>query len=186
MGVATAYHEAGHVVAAWLLGFTALDVSIIRDRDSAGRVTIEPEEPSTCEAIARGDRWDTSRFIAEKRIMMLQAGEVAQRRYDPRSVRGHHSQSDRNISDVLLRQYAPDREKRDIEPHRLLLCNWTIHLIEQRWPLVEGVAETLLVRPELFGDQILDVLRTAHQERVQADASALMDVVEAIRQLRNG
>ncbi len=65
--------------------------------------------------------------------MILQAGDVAQRRYNSNSVRRSHSQDDLKKCRDLLRVFAPDVGKRDVGPHCLLMRNWTIHLIEQNW-----------------------------------------------------
>jgi hypothetical protein len=179
---ATAYHEAGHAVVAWCLDVEVGSATIVPDNDSAGHVNIEPEEPSTCAAICRGDPWDPSRLRAEKLVMRLQAGEVAQRRYNSYSVRRAHSKDDFKKCVGILRIYAPDEKKLDVMPHYLMLRKWTIHLIEQHWHLVEAVAKALLERRELSGTQILDVILAANRINVQA----LLDVAEIIRQMRNG
>ncbi len=173
---ATAYHEAGHAVVSWCLGLAVIGAAIAPDDVSAGHVNIEQEEPSTCDAIARGDRWHPARLQAEKRVMVLQAGEAARRRYNSRSVRLCHFQDDRKRCFTILRNYAPDEEKLDVMPHYLLLRKWTIHLIEQHWHLVEAVAKALLERRELSGTQVLDVILDANRINVQA----LLDVAEII------
>jgi ATP-dependent Zn protease len=180
----TAYHEAGHAVAAWHLGFKVLDASIIRDDESLGHVAIEPEEPSTCDAIARGDRWDTSRFIAEKRAMILQAGDVAQRLYNSKPVRRGHSQDDLKKCVALLRQYAPDERKLDISAHSQLLHTWTAHLIEQNWHLVEAVANALLDCPTLSGTRINEIIGKVEEEHRMMEVQPLLDAVQAIREMR--
>lgn len=175
---ATAYHEAGHAVVAWCLDLEVGSATIVPDNDSAGHVMIEPEEPSTCAAAVRGGPWHPCRLLLEKRVMVLQAGEVAQRCYNPHSVRRGHSQDDFKKCVDILRIYAPDEEKRDVMPHYLLLRKWTIYLIEQHWHLVEAVAKALLERRELSGAQILDVILDANRINVQV----LLDVAEIIRQ----
>ena len=180
----TAYHEAGHAVAAWHLGFKVLDASIIRDDESLGHVAIEPEEPSTCDAIARGDRWDTSRFIAEKRAMILQAGDLAQRLYNSKPVRRSHCQDDLKKCRDLLRVFAPDVEKRDVEPYCLLMRNWTAHLIEQNWHLVEAVANALLDCPTLSGTRINEIIGKVEEEHRMIEVQPLLDAVQAIREMR--
>jgi hypothetical protein len=174
---ATAYHEAGHVVVAWCLGKRVLRATIVPDDVSAGRVDIEPEAPSTCDAIVRGDRWDPARLQAEKLVMVLQAGEAARRRYNSRSVRRCHFQDDRQRCVTILRIYAPDEEKRDVMPHYLLLRKWTIYLIEQNWHLVEAVAKALLERRELSDIQILNAILDVNRINVQA----LLDAAGIIR-----
>jgi hypothetical protein len=178
---ATAYHEAGHAVVSLCLGLGVGRATIVPDDVSAGHVDIEPEEPSTCDAIVRGDRWHPARLQAEKRVMVLQAGEVARRRYNSRSVRLCHFQDDRRKCFTILRNYAPDEEKRDVMPHYLLLRKWTIYLLEQNWYLVEAVAKALLEDRELSGPQVLDVIRAANQRQPSINVQALLDAAEIIR-----
>ncbi len=179
---ATAYHEAGHAVVSWYLKVRVSRATIVRDNDSAGHVMVEPEEPSTCDAICRGDPWDPSRLRAEKRVMVLQAGEVAQRRYNPRSVRRHHSGDDYEKCVNILRIYSPDEEKLDVMPHYLLLRKWTIYLIEQHWHLVEAFAKALLKCRELSGTQVRDVINAANQNETRIKAQPLLAEADIIRQ----
>ena len=147
-----AYHEAGHAVMCWCLGLRVPGATVVPDEDSAGHVESLREKPSTYKGIDSGDRWHPSRLRLEKRVMILQAGEVAQRRYNSGSVRRVHSQDDFYKCRELLRKYAPDEKKLDIENHYLMLRKWTIHLIEQHWYLVEAVATALLE----CGEKIID------------------------------
>jgi hypothetical protein len=160
-----AYHEAGHAVAAWCLKLKVPSVTIVPDDDSAGHVESEREDQSICDAIDRGDRWDTSRFMAEKLVMGLQAGRVAQQRYSARSVRRRHYANDLSKCVALLLKYDPDRVKPNARLHRLLLDQWTESLIEQHWHLVEAVAEALLERRELSGTELLKVINDVNQQR---------------------
>ncbi len=178
---ATAYHEAGHAVVSWCLGFSVDRATIVPDNDSSGHVMIEPEKPSTCTDAVRGGLWHPSRLLLEKRVMLVQAGEVAQRRYNPRSVRRGHFRNDRRKCVDILRIYAPDEEKLDVMPHYRLLRNWTIYLIEEHWHLVEAVAKALLECRELSGTQVLDVIRSANQEQPSINVNALLDVAALIR-----
>jgi|GEM_PF-1004652 len=180
---ATAYHEAGHVVAAVCLGFEVEYVTIVPDDVSAGHTKIAPEEPSTCDAILRGDRWDPARFRAEKRVMVWQAGELAQRVHNSNSVRSHHFRTDRRNLE-LLRLYAPDEEKRDVKAHVGLLRTWTAHLISQHWPSVDAVANALLDCPTLFGARINEIIGRVEEEHRMMEVQPLLDAVEAIKAMR--
>jgi hypothetical protein len=121
----------------------------------------EREKPSTAFAIERGDVWHSSRFRAEKRVMRLLAGEVAQRRYNPRSVRWRHAESDRNQSLDILFKYSPYEDALDVNHHYEMLREWTVSLIEQHWHLVEAVAKALLEHRELSGTQVRAVIQAA-------------------------
>jgi hypothetical protein len=98
---ATAIHEAAHVV-----GAIRLEVGIGRHGAS-----IEPSEDYSGWAhIQKGfaGRPDVSsltptmRVRMENRVIATLCGEAAQRRYNPRSVRSYHGQSDRNRAVDLL------------------------------------------------------------------------------------
>ena len=158
---ATAYHEAGHAVAGLCLGLRVRHATIEPDGDSDGHVMSEREKPSTAFAIERGDVWHSSRFRAEKRVMRLLAGEVAQRRYNPRSVRWRHAESDRNQSLDILFKYSPYEDALDVNHHYEMLREWTVSLIEQHWHLVEAVAKALLEHRELSGTQVRAVIQAA-------------------------
>ena len=81
--IAAAYHEAGHAVAACRLGVRVRFATIVPDGDLGGQVKIGREKPSTWAAVSRGERWHPSRRRAERLVMFMQAGEVAQLRYNP-------------------------------------------------------------------------------------------------------
>jgi hypothetical protein len=161
---ATAYHEAGHAVVAACLGLGYSGISIVPDNDSWGRVTSgKTEKPSTCAAIDRGDRWHPSRLRAEKWVTVFQAGDAAQRHYDPFSVGLSYSRSDYERCIALLLRYAPDNEEPDAELHYDLLQEWTESLIEQHWHVVEAVGKALLEHRELTGGQVRAVIHAAKQ-----------------------
>jgi len=174
----TAYHEAGHVVVSWCLGVEVIRATIVPDNDSSGHVIIEPEMPSTSDAI---DRWHPYRLYAEKLVMVRLAGDVAQRRYNSYSVRHQHSQNDRKSCYDILCVFAADEKKLDVKPHYEMLRNWTAHLIEQNWHLVKAVAKALLDCPVLFSALVLDAIRAANQKQTGIDVQVLLDVLEAIR-----
>jgi hypothetical protein len=59
-GLATAYHESGHAVAAWSLGYDVESVSIVRDGRSMGRLSYD--NPSFR---IRPDEWPRHGFAEE-------------------------------------------------------------------------------------------------------------------------
>jgi len=97
--------------------------------------------------------------------MVFQAGDVAQRRYDPTSVGLYYSRSDYDKCNALLLNYDPDKKNPDAELHYDLLHKWTEPLIEQHWHLVEAVANTLLACREVSGSQVRAVIRAADQHQ---------------------
>ena len=160
---ATAYHEAGHVIAAWCLKIKMRRATIVSHGDLGGLVTIERDKPSTLAAIGRGDRWHSSRLRAERLVMCLQAGEVAHLRYDFNSVSHYHYLLDLENCLQLLTKYAIHNVKPDARPHYDLLYKWTESLIEQHWHLVEAVANALLEHKVLSGAQVRAVIDAANK-----------------------
>ena len=181
-----AYHEAGHVVAAWCLKIRVRRVTIVSDGVLGGLVTNERDKPSTLAAIGTGDRWHSSRLRAERLVMYSQAGEVAQLRFDLHSVSLHHSQLDLENSLTILARYAIHDVKPDMRLHYDLLYKWTESLIEQQWHLVGAVAKALLEHRKLSGTQVRAVIEAANQEQTVINVTSLLDVAEAIRQRRPG
>lgn len=99
---ATVDHEAGHAVVAWRVG-----IALRRNG-----VTIVPEQAAgiagccfhvvTVRKDIEVDRSDRNRLRVERRVQVLLAGEIAQRRYNPRSVRTYHARSDLHSAVDLL------------------------------------------------------------------------------------
>ena len=87
----TAFHEAGHVAAAWRHGLKVHSVTIMPTQEFRGHI---------CHANPlRGIHLDydgssRARFRAEVGIIVCLAGPEAQRRFSPRSWRAHHGAGD--------------------------------------------------------------------------------------------
>lgn len=186
---ATAYHEAGHAVAASCLGIKLAYVTIFDNEVSNGHLMLDSEQVITflrSVDICQGDRWDPSRLVAEKWVMVYQAGEVAHRRHRfPSPVRRDHFQSDRSGGFEILRWYARDEEERDVVAHHRLLCTWTVSLIVQNWNLVEATAKALLESGMMSADQILEVIRGIDGEQHQMEVRPLLDFTETAKRLRD-
>jgi ATP-dependent Zn protease len=89
---ATAYHEAGHAIAAWRRRITLRSVSIIKGDDSHGRIIFSNPRFRGAEPT---ERW------AEGRIVTALAGPLAQRRYAARTLGGWHGQGDFQFASEL-------------------------------------------------------------------------------------
>lgn len=136
---ATAHHEAGHAVAAFALRIPVKRVSIMPDasRDAAGHVYLGKSR--SVDAMHR------------QGIVAL-AGEAAQRRYNPRSVRYHHGGGDRQA----VAEYALERTGSG-EQATLLARLWELQardLVEKRWGTIQRVATALLARQTLNAEQV--------------------------------
>jgi len=88
-----------------------------------------------------------------KQGMVTMAGDAAQRRFDPRSVRRHHGAGDREaVIDYALRCSGSS------EQAELLIQLWAVQareLVQLRWPAVQHVAEALLTRGTLERDEVM-------------------------------
>ena len=148
---ATAYHEAGHAVAAW------------RRRIAIKAVTIRPERGQYHGAVLfRSSRFpglDPSEQWAERRIVAALAGPLAQRRFAPRTVRGWHSEADYQFAaELALRTQGSGK----------LATAWlawlqisTEALVEANWRHIESVAGALLAGETLSGSEVVETIQSA-------------------------
>ena len=160
---ATAYHEAGHAVAAYHLrvGIGRSGVSILPNEDWHGFVHVlkgfsgEPDIELTAKM----------RLGAEKRAIVLFAGEAAQRRFRPTSVRSYHAETDRTHAVDLMSYFvASDRE---LDAYLKWLQIRAEDFVESpvNWKMIEAVAKALMDRKRLTGGEVkgicLEELRRA-------------------------
>ena len=146
----TAYHEAGHAVAAFFLRTGFRRVTIMSDGEAAGhsldgaggRFRGQPD----CEMTP------AIRDYLERHIRVLLAGEIAQRRHSPRSVRRHHGESDRQRA-VDLAFYI-NGDTRAVELYMRWLSCCTEGFITTRWAAVEAVAQALAEHKTLSRGQV--------------------------------
>jgi hypothetical protein len=157
----TAYHEAGHFVAALFLGVPVKYVTIIPDSDSGGH----------CKCgfgYREGQLYEMSAATVikfEKSMMVSLAGYEAQRKFRPSSGRSHHGAGDRkNVAEFVFRMTAPNEASLLIK----LLTVRTRNLLAVRWNEVEKIAAALLERKWLsledgqriiFGDEFVDTVK---------------------------
>jgi hypothetical protein len=145
----TAYHEAGHAVAAWSLGAGPRAVTIVPHGADQGQVT--HEDPLSGIQLDF-DGSDRARTRAERAIMICLAGPVAQRRFAPRSWRRWHGASDYVTAVDLARRI--NHSARAADAHLKWLDIRTEDLIESLWGPVERVAAELLAHGTLAPDEI--------------------------------
>lgn len=145
---ATAYHEAGHAVAAWLFGFQIKSASIIPDGDTLGCVVSNYRLPKLDEG---GDVPERAIGRMHNRCIVLMAGAEAQRRFRTTSYYGDSSDFE-HVCNYLHLLYGPHVVQAAVK----FLSARTRQLFEgeQNWRLVEYVAEALLREKHLSGRQI--------------------------------
>jgi len=152
----TAYHEAGHAVADFYLRFKIRKVTIRPEREK------RHEYHGYCQRQGRSylDRIDIEVTPVKQnrifnRIIAIAAGYVAQKRFSPRSVRRWHTSGDEQMAaDLAL--YVTDPTGVEY------LLRWLYHcaenLVEVRWGDICAVADALLERKTLSGDEVREII----------------------------
>ena len=159
---ATAHHEAGHAVAAYQLGQLIKSVTIIPDDDSYGSVSTGP--------YFSGDEWDhligvNSEDISgdmqhrlENDVLVSLVGPAAQKRFNFLGYRKFHGEQDRKIAMNWLSKLEEDNQ---ILGYYFRMFDLRARNFVQRvtnWGLICHLAETLLVRSTLTGDEVKSVI----------------------------
>lgn len=150
---ATAYHEAGHAVAAWWLGLRFRGVSIRPDDESEGRLTwhtlparFQPDVNLT----PRGEQ-----LLGQRTVVSL-AGGIAQEiatgtPWDECGVGGDVQNT------VTFGLYASGGDDQECELYCDLMAHRARRIIRRQWAAVEAVAQALLEREQLTEDEVLAV-----------------------------
>lgn len=143
-----AHHEAGHAVAAYLLGFSVECVTIQPGGGALGHVVHDYGFKMT-EVIHEDD---PSRQLAlESAAIVSLAGEIAQRHFRAESVEEFHGGEDRLQVHHFLDNLAgeADQELRDAWWHLLVLR--TERLVVRHWLEIEWLAAVLLKQTVIEG-----------------------------------
>lgn len=148
-----AYHEAGHAVAAYHLHIKIRKLSIIPDHDSHGRmIQRDPFAGINIE----WDETPRAHLRTQQAIVVYLAGPVAQKRFRARSYRRLHGSSDHaHAVDLALRACGSEQSA-------TAFLKW-LHIeasdmMALHWPMVEAVARELLVKNEIIGRAIPELL----------------------------
>jgi len=145
---ATAYHEAGHVVAALAYGkgIRRQGATIIPDAEALGTVhTLKhiPGDPSVDLLTGR------MRLRIEEDVIVSLAGGAAQRKFRPSSVRSHHVRRDQVAADRLL-DYITVSERERHAYWRWLMVRAEDFVDDSfRWMQIEAVAKALMEKKTL-------------------------------------
>ncbi len=157
----TAYHEAGHMVAAWELGLHVLGATIVPDPEEgyAGRVIVPVED-----RVRYADWVESESAYLYAHMVMSYAGIEAGEKYaggpipelnidlgfvGPDSDYG-------NIADALIAIAGPD-EQDQVETGESARRHAQF-LVSSRWAAIEAVAETLMDRETLDERECREVL----------------------------
>jgi hypothetical protein len=149
-----AFHEAGHAVVGWRVGLWPRTISIAPSGDAAGHVEhklgIDPVELE-CRSPHR------LMNAVTKNIMVSLAGEIAQRRHDPRSVRRYQGRSDRLNAARLASSVGAEGEEAAAMLRWLALR--TEKVIAGHWRFVERVADTLVIERTIRRARFVELVR---------------------------
>jgi hypothetical protein len=150
---ATAYHEAGHAVVAWIQHVGLRRISIIPAHGAAGFVHHAPIG-------GRDMEWGDSprvRIRGERLIRVCLAGEIAQRRFDARSIRHYHGAEDRAKAANVISYLASPGEHADA--YMRLLEIETQKIVEEWWELIGALAAALITRCRMTGAEATAFMR---------------------------
>jgi hypothetical protein len=135
-----AFHEAGHAEVGWRVGLWPRSITIAPSGDAAGHV-----DHKLGIAAAELEYRSPHRLMGAvtKNIMVSLAGEIAQRRYDPRSVRRYQGRSDRLNAAHLAAAIGADGKE------ATALLRWlairTEKVVGGHWRFIELVAQALVI-----------------------------------------
>jgi len=146
---ATAYHEAGHAVAAWKLGYRPISASITAVEESVGEVRHENPFPGVN---LEFDGSDLARSRVERAIMIRLAGPIAQKRYRPTSWRRWQGGADYAVAADLALRVCGSGEVASAFLKWLDLRAKA--LIENHWPAVERLAIALIKHGTMNQEEI--------------------------------
>lgn len=150
---ATAYHEAGHAIIAWNLGYQPTTASIEAGNDSVGQVRHENPFPGIS---FKFDGSDIARLKIERAIMICLAGPLAQKRYRRSSWRRWHGAADYATATELALRACGSNEIASAFLKWLELR--TKSLVADHWRTIERVAIALLQRSTLSHDEIASLV----------------------------
>jgi len=136
----TAYHEAGHMVAAVVLGLPLLEGcegGIRIDMEGSGVARYCERKPGNHETSSEGI------VQRENTIVARYAGRIAQEKYLGESVDKVFWNSDWCIAEKLLDELKPISSESSQE----MLYDRAERLVTEKWNLIEGLAAALWQRP---------------------------------------
>lgn len=164
----TAYHEAGHAVVRALLGLSVRKVTVKPTEDTLGHVAGAPLPQWLCRVVEVDDPWDHAWALRKilNEITSMYAGALAERLKTRRALNVDGAYYDhRQIADFAI-TVTPESHPKEMQA----LCAWlelrASRLLREHWKAVEAVAQALLEKRTLTGNQVLTAI-------AEADPSAI-------------
>jgi hypothetical protein len=163
--LATAYHEAGHVVVGYqfgiLIGRKGVSVVPAPSGESLGNASM----PLTFRKCPEFDDSDKMRLRLELHAMCLFAGIEAQRNFNPRSVRSYHAHKDNHDAVTLLSYVFFDPDVLSAYIKFLRLRTRQMMKTKLVWGKIVAVAEALNQRKHLSRAEVEDIMRPHRTNR---------------------
>ncbi len=151
---ATAFHEAGHAVAAYGLGIKLKKATIVPDLKNEYRGAVETVPPKRFRADY--DMTTRKRTIIEKQVMMSFAGGIAAKKYTGRFNRFGAGEDHRQA--VKLADCVTGSPE-ETEAYIKWLWIRTDTFVEVNWKIIELVAAELLAKKTLSYFEIESVIQ---------------------------
>lgn len=150
----TAYHEAGHAVAAFCQNKKLHKVSIKADQDK-GLLGYSRNTLGIGEAITYSDE-DRYLLRVTQEITIMFAGVLAEREHTQGRHNWEGAASDMHAANDLALRIVSDEE---CYPYMRWVRVRTRRLIMRRWPAIEALAQELLVREQMTGVEATKLIR---------------------------
>jgi hypothetical protein len=164
--VQTAYHEAGHYVAAVGLGIGVKSISIEADGESLGRIIRKRSK-------SRNDVSEPSEREVRRNIVLLVAGHIAEEKCRGRKLSVPQAGSWKDFHeavDLALYVCSSEREASYLVSWLFERCRNAVEW-EINWWLIEAVAAAILERKTLNGKQAMAVYRKALNDHPLANGN---------------
>ena len=152
----TAYHEAGHFVVAYALSNYGEDYGVLHKE-----ITIKPDGESFGQVIYESNKFAADPKLIRDEAISMYAGYYAEVRYDPAYADTAKKHADRDFEKAKKLLTSLD----DVEDLSLSIENSRAEakaLVDQHWNEIELLANALLRRETIPGDEaeiIIDVAR---------------------------
>ena len=136
----------------FLFGYRITSATIVPGKDYDGMVRQRPRGRMDLDDVATPQM----RHKIERNIIVLLAGDIAQRKFAPRSARRWHTTADRRAAATLALSICGSGKSATAYIAWLHIV--TSDLVEARWKVIQRLATELLERKTLTGDEIRDCI----------------------------
>jgi hypothetical protein len=153
----TAFHEAGHIIAHYILDVPIVGASIVEEGESLGRVTREKISKKMKEDLGGIYSYEAERFMRNE-IVILYAGNEAEKhycgKYDDVGASGDYE----TISDWAIRLYTKEKLAHSYTEFLRLLAKNMIMYNPVSKKLLPVIAKELVDNKQLSGKEITGLI----------------------------